>query len=639
MSGSNEHWKLASEARLHGGYAYGCQYPSIIMPIIGPTLAAKRRRAICQDLAQLLGWHDVPEIGDGDGWQDTLDWLLRLVDHMQRACHMPVYENARTLQAAPAQARIQIPACRRSLLPLGKLVIEILSAMTPAAFGNETPDKLQKIAAAYKALAVTAMQGSNVPRFMRAAYDLGMPFRELPGQYMLYGMGRRAARMNSSFTQHTSHMAAKIARDKAICAATLRLAGIPVPPHQLVNDPQKAIEIAEKIGFPVVVKPADRDGGQAVSAGLDNAEQVAAAFELAKRVSARVLVEKHVSGRDYRLTVHRGELIWAVERVPAGVKGNGRHTIEQLVATANTDPLRSRSAHSPLKPIELDAEADRLLTQRGLTRQYIAPDGLYIPLRRAANVNSGGVPLGVFDDVHPDNARLAIRAAQALQLDLAGIDILIPNIAQSWKETGAAICEVNGQPQLGGTTGKHLYSLVLQTEVTGNGRIPTLLLWGDLPADDPLRKVESDLTAQGLIVGWHDAQGVRIGGEAISNGPVGTFEAGEMIAGDPDVDIMVLTITDTKALETGLAVPNVDLIVDAGGVITAHGSAQTTPLSTLITAMIQIIAPACDGTIMTPSEQAASLWQPHTKAAVIGKCERPAITQWLLQRHHAHGRR
>jgi cyanophycin synthetase len=52
------------------------------------------------------------------------------------------------------------------------------------------------------------------------------------------------------------------------------------------------------------------------------------------------------------------------------------------------------------------------------------------------------------DDVHPDNRLLVERAAVVLGLSVAGVDLLTPDIAQSYHEVGGVICEVNSSPGL-----------------------------------------------------------------------------------------------------------------------------------------------------------------------------------------------
>ena len=154
---------------------------------------------------------------------------------------------------------------------------------------------------------------------------------------------------------------------------------------------------ADAAGYPVVVKPADQDGGIAVSADIRTGEELEKAFHRAREKSANVLVEQFIPGRDYRLQVFRGRCVWAIERVPASVTGDGVSTIERLVAIANADPRRGDGPHSPLKRLKLDDEALELLQRDGLSVQSIPAQGAFVKLRRASNVGSGGMPVNVMD--------------------------------------------------------------------------------------------------------------------------------------------------------------------------------------------------------------------------------------------------
>src|SRR5690606_8124879 len=125
----------------------------------------------------------------------------------------------------------------------------------------------------------------------------------------------------------------------------------------------------------------------------------------------------------YRIVVFRGKAIWAKERRPAGVTGDGKSTIRELVAAVNADPRRGSDVYAPLKKLRLDEEAEKLLARDGLTFDSVPQGGAFVPLRRRANVSAGGTPVAVTDRMHPDNARAAERAAELVGLDLAGVDL------------------------------------------------------------------------------------------------------------------------------------------------------------------------------------------------------------------------
>ena len=41
---------------------------------------------------------------------------------------------------------------------------------------------------------------------------------------------------------------------------------------------------------------------------------------------------------------------------------------------------------------------------------------------------------------------MAMRAASAIGLDVAGVDFITPDVTRSYREVGGAICEINAAP-------------------------------------------------------------------------------------------------------------------------------------------------------------------------------------------------
>ena len=502
-----------------------------------------------------------------------------MIDACQAAAGLPVGETARVIGAGAQGTLCQFPALGRSLSPLSMLLQCLLALLPVLSQGQSDPALEAEFVRLHALLAKTNFRSSNVPRFVRAALGMGLPLRELPGQFLLIGEGVHGRWLDSTFTDATPFIATQLARSKLLSAAHLRIAGLPVPRHRAVASAADAQAAAAGLGYPVVVKPANLDGGTGVAAGLRDAQEVARAYDAARRHSPEIMVEQHIEGRDYRLTVFQGQMVWAVERVPAGVSGDGSRTIAELVDAANADPRRGSGDHAALKRLVLDEEARALLAQAGLAEESVPEAGRFVRLRRAANVASGGMPVAVFDQVHPDNARLAVRAAEALRLDLAGVDLIIPDIARSWREGGAAICEVNAQPQLGGTTSAHVYPQILAAMVPGTGRIPCAILAG-FPADAALaQEVAARLSAHGLAAGWHDQAGVRLGDEWLHQGPCSLLEAGQMLAGNRGCAAMVLTLGEGDALAGGLPVVRPDVLalgpeaLHPGAAAMLHGAA------------------------------------------------------------------
>lgn len=437
----------------------------------------------------------------------------------------------------------------------------------------------------------------GVSLFAEAAWNREIPVRVLARGVLQFGIGRGGRWLDGTFTGSTPNLGTKLARDKRAAAQMLRLVGIPVPDHQTAVSADHAVEIAVGLKFPIVVKPANLDGGRGVAAGLTDEGEVRRAFQECVKLSSKVLVEKHVEGRDYRIVVFQDRAIFAVERVPGGVVGNGVCDVRSLLSHYNESPFRS-GGNALLGQLTMDDEAHLLLARQRLDLDSVPENGQVVRLRRAASIASGGAPVAAYDGAHPDNLDLAVRAARALRLDLAGVDLLIPDIRQSWRETGAAICEVNARPNLGELTSAHLYGEILDTLVDGSGRIPIILVLG---ARDPVilsGELERHFSDAGFVVGCHDSQEVRVAGTRIDAGAMTTFQAGQMMAIDPRVELMILSIADADPLFSGIPLDRFDILILAG----SHLQRNASDARAVFRQCVGNLLPACEKAVIPLEE-------------------------------------
>lgn len=597
-------WRLEGNALVLKGFGFGSRYPVVVATVRGVALSGKQLEELsgllCTSLPELENNLPDADYGAEEPFRISLHWLLDTVHRMLLIAGQPVYECGRILSIDRELSGIVLPAAPRSEKPLLDLLRILLELMDCQVQAKNPHKQLKRVGQIVTDLQKNNKQPSNIKFFMQAAFEMGVPIQELAGNVLQYGQGKRGRLMLSSFSDETPVIATTLARNKIFTAAVLSLAGIPVPDHRPANTLDTALATARQLGYPVVIKPADLDGGVGVAAGLRSPEELTAAFRIALEKSRNILVEKHVEGRDYRVTVFQGEVVSAVERVPGGVTGNGRHTVRELVEQLNADPLRGTGRLAQLKRLTWDNEAVTLLKQERLDPSSIPEPGRFVRLRRAANLATGGVPVGVFDKVHPDNRLLAVRAAGILRLDIAGVDLLMPDISRSWRQTGGVVCEVNAQPNLGGQTmGGTLYALILGKMMTGNGRIPAAVVLGSRPSCTLVRDLETRLLQQGMVPGCHDSAGVRVNGQVIRDGDIDPFSAGEMLTLDRNTDAMVLSVSDGSVLSTGLPFARFDLLVLAGAVSAASDRHERPDPEITMRELLELLLPCCDGKVIT----------------------------------------
>ena len=289
--------------------------------------------------------------------------------------------------------------------------------------------------------------GPSTMALVRAAEERRIPWIRLNDQSLIqFGHGRYQQRIQATVTSRTSHIAVELASDKEETNRILGNLGLPVPQQRLVQTADDAVAAAERIGYPVVVKPYNANHGRGISIHLTTSEQVAEAFEIAQEHSRSVIVESFITGEDHRMLVINGELVAVAQRVPGHVVGDGVHTIEQLVDEVNQDPRRGIGHEKVLTRLVFDHQAEALLSHKGYTRETIPTNGERVFLRSTGNLSTGGTATDMTDRVHPDNIEMAVRAVKAIGLDVGGVDFLTTDVTESYKEVGGAICEINAAP-------------------------------------------------------------------------------------------------------------------------------------------------------------------------------------------------
>jgi cyanophycin synthetase len=448
-------------------------------------------------------------------------------------------------------------------LEAGKLALALLHALLPPELRKESeaPFEFETERDAFIRAAQRRALGPSTAALVRAAEERDIPWIRLNDQSLIqFGHGKYQHRIQATITSETRHIAVEISSDKEETNRILGDLGLPVPKQRLVHGEEEAATQAVKIGFPVVVKPYNGNHGRGVSLDLRDTERVREAFRKAREHSRAVVVESFVQGHDHRMLVVAGRLIAVAQRIPGHVVGDGVHTIEQLVERANADPRRGLGHEKVLTRIELDDQAARCLRDKGYAPTTVPPDGEMVALRLTGNLSTGGTAIDVTDVVHPDNAEMAVRAIQAIGLDVGGVDFLTTNIAASYKDIGGAICEVNAAP---GFRMHVAPSEGRSRDVAGPvmdmlfppgtpSRIPIASITGTNGKTTTARMLAHIFKLCGHHVGLTTTDGVYIDGQRTVAGDMTGPIAARMVLRDPAVDVAVLETARGGILRRGL---------------------------------------------------------------------------------------
>jgi len=260
------------------------------------------------------------------------------------------------------------------------------------------------------------------------------------GGFFRLTYGGRSIHCRESLSELTTGVAVSICDDKAVTRRMVEKAGISVPEQVDADDRSAVEELLARAGA-VVVKPARGEQGRAVAVGLTTMAEVDAAVDHAKEQCARVLVEALAEGMDLRLIVIDYKLVAAAVRRPAIVVGDGSSTIATLIERTSRRRMAATGGESR---IPLDAETERALARAGVSLDTVLEAGRELPVRKTANLHTGGTIHDVTDRVHPRLVDAACRVARTIEIPVTGIDFMV----KSPQEGGYVFIEANERPGL-----------------------------------------------------------------------------------------------------------------------------------------------------------------------------------------------
>jgi cyanophycin synthetase len=409
-----------------------------------------------------------------------------------------------------------------------------------------------------------ARPGPTTSALAAAAFLRGLPVERVGDLSLLrIGQGRHRRLVWAALTDASSAIGVDIAGDKQLTRQLLAEAAVPVPPGGTAASVEEALSIFRTVGEPAVVKPRNGRHGSQVHLGLRTPDMVRAAFQsIVSAGDGEVIIERQFAGRDYRVLMVHGQLVAAAERVPAHVIGDGVSSIRQLVAATNRDPRRGEGHNRALTRITVD---DAHLRRTGYTTDGVPADGELVWLRANANLSTGGTSRDVTDSVHPDVRDLCGRVARLVGLDIAGIDLRLPDIAEPMPpdrpEAGTCgVIEINAAPGLrmhlepAEGMPRPVASAIMDAlyEHDNTGRIPIVSIAGTNGKTTVSRLIAHMLSRSGRSVGLTTTDGIYLNGRLAQQADATGPRSAQAVLSDPGVDCAVLETARGGLLRQGL---------------------------------------------------------------------------------------
>ncbi|MDJ0634275.1 MAG: cyanophycin synthetase [Xenococcaceae cyanobacterium MO_188.B29] len=413
--------------------------------------------------------------------------------------------------------------------------------------------------------------GPSTETIIKEAEARKIPWMWLSARAMLQlGYGVRQKRIQATLTEKSGILAVELACDKEGTKTILADAGIPVPKGTVIQYLDELKDAIENVGgYPIVIKPLDGNHGRGITININNWSDAEEAYDLASAASKTksVIVERYYRGSDHRVLVINGKLVAVAERIPAHVIGDGNSTIEELIAITNLDPNRGDGHDNILTKITVDRTSLDVLAKQGYEMSTVLPEGEKAYLRATANLSTGGIAIDRTEDIHPENIWLAERVAKIIGLDIAGIDVVTPDITKPLREVDGVIVEVNAAPgfrmHASPSIGlpRNIAAPVLEMLFPDNmvSRIPIVAITGTNGKTTTTRITAHIYQQTGQVVGYTTTDGIYIDGYLVEKGDnTGPYSAG-VILKDPTVEVAVLESARGGILRSGLAFDSCDI--------------------------------------------------------------------------------
>lgn len=450
----------------------------------------------------------------------------------------------------------------------GKAAVRLFLAIAEGRPVEEIKESIARDVQEMREIREDVRFGPSTGSLVEEAESRGIPYIRLNDQSLVQlGYGVHQKRIQATTTANTNMIAVDIAANKHATKKLLGDMGVPVPKGYRIREIEELASTLDAVGCPAVIKPLDGNHGKGATVGIKTLEGAQAAFEKAKEYSRWVIVERQLQGADFRALVVNNCLIAVAERIPANVVGDGKSTIRQLIDETNADPRRGYGHEKVLTSIEIDGQTTRCIKANGYTLESVLPKGEQLFLKTTANISTGGTAIDRTDEVHPQNVFLFERIARIIGLDVAGIDVIAPNVSEPVAENGGGIIEVNAAPGfrmhlapsegIGRNVSEHVIDMLFPPGAPS--RIPIIAITGTNGKTTTTRLIAHVLKGSGLTVGFTTTDGTYIQNQQIQTGDNTGPVSAQLVLKDPTVQVAVLETARGGIIRSGLGFDYCDI--------------------------------------------------------------------------------
>ena len=453
---------------------------------------------------------------------------------------------------------------KNTVIEVANVAIDLINSLI-----KQLPMNFKERIDIIKGVLQNEQMGCTTKAICDAAKEYNLPVMQL-GDSNIYqiGYGKMSRVIEASIGNRTGCVGVDISCDKLLTKQLLQNQNIPVAEGNKVYNIIGLLQAAERIGYPVVLKPQYGNKGQGVILNIKNQKQLVESYINSRKNQKDIIIEKYFEGKDYRVCVVNYKVVATSLRVAPFVIGNGRDNLKKLIEIVNEDPLRGEDHEKALTKIKIDIELNSCLSKRALNLDYIPQKEEKVLLRENANISTGGMAIDCTEEICEENIECCINAAKTLGLDICGVDICTRNIGIPIKESNGIIMEINAAPGIRmhhyPSKGKkrNVGKAILEMIYDENPKnIPVVSITGTNGKTTTTRLIGHVLKKMGNNVGMTCTDGIYLNDKCIHKGDDSGFNSAKTILMNKDVDVAVLETARGGLIKKGIAYDFADVAI------------------------------------------------------------------------------
>jgi cyanophycin synthetase len=295
------------------------------------------------------------------------------------------------------------------------------------------------------------VKATNLSTYLSQIKSLALDFEVLTPNLAEIKSGKKSCFFYLARTPINSFVSANLSVNKFLTSLLLKKKGLPILKTYTVKNKTEVLIKAEKIGYPLVLKPLTGKQGKKVFLNIESKQELTCLLKNLEKdlLNQQFVLEKYVQGQEYRLLILNDKVIGAVKKSPAFVIGNGKNNIKNLIKKLNSKRRQKNKklALNTFSLINIDSGLKNILKKQKFSLNSIPEKSKKVYLSFVSNRSKGGftttLKTGFF---HPSVLRVCKKALKVLDLKFAAVDFILKDPKKPFTLKNGVILELNASP-------------------------------------------------------------------------------------------------------------------------------------------------------------------------------------------------